>query len=143
MRVVLDSNVLISALISPHGPPHRIYLAWREKRFELFTCPEQLDELRRASRYPKLRSLVPAHSFGALINLLQRATIFEGFPAHHEATDPWDAYLLDLSEAASADYLVTGDKRAGLLQRGAINRSRILTAKAFCEVALGQREMRG
>ena len=54
MRVVLDSNVLLSALISPHGAPHRIYEAWRARRFELVTCPTQLDEIRRASRYPKL-----------------------------------------------------------------------------------------
>lgn len=136
MRVVLDSNILISALISPHGPPHQIYMAWREKRFELFTCSEQMDELRRASRYPKLRLLVPAHAFGALMNLLCRATILEGFPAHYEATDPHDAYLLDLAVAADADYLVTGDKRAGLLQRDRVGRTHILAARTFCEAAL-------
>jgi predicted nucleic acid-binding protein len=53
MRVVLDSNILFSALISPHGPPHRIHLAWRKKRFEPITAPVQLDEPRRASRSPK------------------------------------------------------------------------------------------
>jgi uncharacterized protein len=136
MRVVLDSNILISALISPHGPPHRIFLAWREKRFELFTCTEQLDELRRASQYPKLRKLVPAHSFGALINLLRRATLIDNHSIRYEADDPRDAYLLDLATAAKANYLVTGDKRAGLLQRGAVASARILTAAAFCETAL-------
>ena len=50
MRVVLDSNVLLSALISPHGAPHRVYEAWRERRFDLVTCPTQLDEIRRASK---------------------------------------------------------------------------------------------
>ena len=50
MRVVLDSNILLSALISPHGPPHRIYEAWRQRRFELVTTGVQLDELRRSSR---------------------------------------------------------------------------------------------
>ena len=49
MRAVLDSNILFSALISPHGPPHRIYQAWRERRLALVTCPAQLDEIRRAS----------------------------------------------------------------------------------------------
>ena len=46
MRAVLDSNILFSALISPHGPPHRIYEAWRQRRFELVTTGIQLDELR-------------------------------------------------------------------------------------------------
>jgi uncharacterized protein len=51
MRVILDSNILFSALISPIGPPHRIYQAWRAKRFELATCSIQIGEIRRASRY--------------------------------------------------------------------------------------------
>jgi hypothetical protein len=136
MRVVLDSNILISALISPHHAPHRIYEAWRQRRFELITCREQLEELRRASRYPKLRLLVPAHSFGALMNLLQRATLVENFGERHVAVDPCDSYLLNLAEAAESDYLVTGDKRAGLLQRGQIGRARILTASNFCETIL-------
>ena len=34
MRVVLDTNALLSALISPHGPPDTIYRAWRAARFE-------------------------------------------------------------------------------------------------------------
>jgi predicted nucleic acid-binding protein len=33
MRVVLDTNILFSALISPHGPPDEIYRAWRLAHF--------------------------------------------------------------------------------------------------------------
>jgi len=57
MRVVLDTNILLSALISPHGSPDIIYRAWRAARFELVTSTTQLDELRRASRYPKLKAV--------------------------------------------------------------------------------------
>ena len=32
MRVVLDTNILLSALISPHGAPDTIYRAWRLAR---------------------------------------------------------------------------------------------------------------
>lgn len=49
MRVVLDSNILFSALISPHGAPDAIYRAWRSARFEVVTSQVQLDEIRRAS----------------------------------------------------------------------------------------------
>jgi len=52
MRVILDTNVLLDALISPLGPPDVIYRAWRAARFELVTSTAQLDELRRACRYP-------------------------------------------------------------------------------------------
>ncbi|MBI3043261.1 MAG: putative toxin-antitoxin system toxin component, PIN family [Betaproteobacteria bacterium] len=59
MRVVLDSNVLISALISAGSPPDLIYRAWRKKRFILVTSKTQLAEIRRASRYPKLQKIAP------------------------------------------------------------------------------------
>jgi hypothetical protein len=62
MRVILDTNVLLGALISPHGPPDVIYRAWRAARFELVSSMAQLDELRRVSRYPKLKSMRALHA---------------------------------------------------------------------------------
>ena len=38
MKVVLDTNILISALISKTAPPHHIYQAWRDKRLTVLTC---------------------------------------------------------------------------------------------------------
>ena len=46
MRVVLDTNILVSALIAPAGNPAAIYNAWEQGRFTLLTCAEHLDELR-------------------------------------------------------------------------------------------------
>ena len=74
MRVILDTNVLLGALISPHGPPDIIYRAWRAARFELVTSTAQLDELRRVSRYPKLKTILPAHRVGTMVNNMQHAT---------------------------------------------------------------------
>lgn len=63
MRVVLDTNILFSALISPHGAPDVIYRAWRSACFEVVTSRTQLDEIRRASRYPKPKAVLqPARS---------------------------------------------------------------------------------
>jgi predicted nucleic acid-binding protein len=47
MRVVLDTNVLVAALISPHHPPDRVFQAWLAGVFTLVTSGEQLDEFRR------------------------------------------------------------------------------------------------
>ena len=55
MRVVLDTGILIAALITRDTPPDRIYQAWRKRRFALVTSEWQLEEFRRVSRYPKLR----------------------------------------------------------------------------------------
>ena len=136
MRVVLDNNVLLSALISPRGAPDAIYRAWRAARFEIVTSVAQLDELRRASRYPKFKAVLQPHRVGAMVNNLQRAVVLKRLPSGIEADDPFDAFLLAMAVAGEVEYLVTGDRRAGLLQRGHIGRTRILTPAAFCAEAL-------
>lgn len=139
MRVILDTNVLLGALISPHGPPDTIYRAWRAARFELVTSAVQLDELRRVSRYPKLKTILPAHRIGTMVNNMQRAIVLETLPPLPdgiEASDPNDEFLLAMALAGEADYLVTGDRRAGLLQRGSIGRARIVTPATFCAEVL-------
>lgn len=139
MRVILDTNVLLGALISPHGPPDAIYHAWRASRFELVTSAVQLDELRRVSRYPKLKTILPAHRVGTMINNMQRAIVLDTLPPMPpgvEVNDPNDVFLLAMALATEADYLVTGDHCAGLLQRGNIGRTRIVTPAVFCAEVL-------
>ena len=135
MRVILDTNVLLGALISPHGPPDAIYRAWRAARFELVTSAAQLDELRRVSRYPKLKTILPAHRVGTMVNNMHRAigvAQLRPLPDGIDADDPDDAFLLAMALGGEADYLVTGDRRAGLLQRGRLGRTRIVTPTTFC-----------
>ena len=55
MDVVLDTNVVISALISPRGAPAQIYRAWQKGRFTYVSSPPLLDELARALSYPRVR----------------------------------------------------------------------------------------
>lgn len=139
MRVILDTNVLLGALISPYGPPDTIYRAWRAGRFDLVTATEQLKELRRVSRYPKLKAILPAHRVGTLVNYMRSAIVLEvlpPLPAGVEADDPNDTFLLAMAFASEADYLVTGDRRAGLLQRSSVGRARIVTPATFCAEVL-------
>jgi len=51
VKVVLDTNVLLSGLMAPQGTPGRILAARFETRFEV----EQLAEIGRARSYPKIR----------------------------------------------------------------------------------------
>ena len=135
MRVVLDSNVLISALISAGSPPDLIYRAWREKRFTLVTLKTQLAELRRASRYPKLQKLVPSREFGVPINRLHGALVLNKLPRVDLSSDPADNYLLAMAAAAQADFLVTGDAK-DLLRIKKFAHTRILTPGSFLKVFL-------
>ena len=45
MRIVLDTNVLVSALITKGAPPDRLYQAWLRNEIELVTSAAQIDEL--------------------------------------------------------------------------------------------------
>ena len=136
MRVVLDTNILFSALISPHGAPDVIYRAWRSARFEVVTSQTQLDEIRRASHYPKFQTVLQPAIVGTMLNNLQRALVLEKLTITIEADDPDDSFLLAMALKGEADYLVTGDRRAGLLRRGHIERTRIVTPAIFCAEVL-------
>lgn len=76
------------------------------------------------------------HLVGAMVNSLQRAVVLEQLPTDIEADDPFDTFLLAMALVGEADYLVTGDLRAGLLKRGHFNRTRIVTPAVFCAQAL-------
>lgn len=134
MRVVLDTSILIAALITSGTPPDRIYQAWRRKRFELVTSRWQLDEFRRASRYEKLRRFVNPVEAGNLIGGLRRDSIvLDRLPHLDLSPDPNDNPVLAMAVAASAHYLVTGDRR-GLLALKKVETARIVTAREFLAV---------
>lgn len=141
MRVALDTNVLLSALLSPRGYPDTIYRAWRAARFEVATSLDQLDELRRASRYPKFKAVLQPHRVGTMVHNLQRAVVLEQLPqlgtvaAADHSFDRFDTFLLAIAVAGEADYLVTGDHRAGLVQQKSVGRTRIVTPEMFCAEA--------
>jgi len=131
VRVILDTNILVAALISPSGPPAAILQAFLDERFALATCEPQLEEFRRVTRDPKLRKRVKPAEAGALVNELRAlALISKRLPKIERSSDPHDDFLLALAEAAGDDYLVTGDK-SGLLALRKHGRTRIVTAERF------------
>ena len=137
MKVVLDTNVLISALISPHNPPDLILQSW-------LASEDQLEEIRRVSRYAHLQPFLQPHRVGVLVNRMRSlATIVRPESLiSEEALDPDDNFLIAICEAGSANNLVTGDQRAGLLERRHIGATEILTAAQFAERYLGWRVQR-
>jgi uncharacterized protein len=112
MRVVLDTNVLVSALISRSGPTDRLYVAWRNRRYQLVTSIEQLDEFRRVTRYPRVKKLIDPSAAGVMHNQLRiSAIVLDKLPTVNRSRDPGDNFLLAMAEAGAAEYLVSGDKR--------------------------------
>jgi len=131
MRVVLDTNILLSALITPDGMSSRIVDAWFEDRFELLTHALQLDELRGVTRRHRIRARFRPAEAGRLVNRLYAGAVFVGrLPRIARSDDPGDDFLLAVCEADEADYLVTRDK-TGLLALARHGRTAILTARDF------------
>ena len=134
MRVVLDTNILVSALIAPAGKPAAIYKAWVEGKFAVLTCAAHLDELLATLQKPRVAELVKPYKAGRLVNQIKRLAEDAGpLPLVHRSPDPTDDFLLALCEAGNADYLVTGDK-SGLLALGRHKATRIVSARDFAAI---------
>jgi uncharacterized protein len=131
MRVVLDTNIMVSALLIQLGHPAAIYRAWQEGYFTLLVCAEQLEELRATLRKPAIAARIKPHRAGRLVNQLRDlAEVVGALPRIQRSSDPGDDFLLGLSEAGRADYLVTGDKD-GLLALRRHKSTRIISASEF------------
>lgn len=134
MRVILDTNVLVSALLVPGGVPAQLLDAWFDGRFVLLTSEEQLDELRRVTRQPRIRTYVEPSTAGSLVNDLRHfAELAKELPRLNVSTDPVDNFLLAMATVGRADYLVTGDKR-DLLALKRCGTTRIVSTKRFLEI---------
>ena len=131
MRVVLDTNIIVSALIAPAGKPAAIIDAWLDGKFTLLTCAAHVDELRSTLQKPRVAELVKPHKAGGLVNQIKRfAEDIDLLPPVERSPDPTDDFLLALCEAGNADYLVTGDK-SGHLALDRHKATRIVSARQF------------
>ncbi|WP_454887248.1 putative toxin-antitoxin system toxin component, PIN family [Sphingomonas oryzagri] len=139
MRVILDTNVLLSGLISPSGGPSRLIEAWLDHRFTLISHSIQLDGFRDVSRRDKIRALLRPAEAGRLLNqIMLVAEIPDKLPPVERSRDPRDDFLLGLSEAGRADWLVTGDKD-DILALDRHGRTRIVTVtRLLTELALAR-----
>ena len=113
MKVVLDTNVLLSGLMFPEGTPGRIVAAWVEARFEVALSLDQLAELGRVLEYPKIRRKLGWDDEQIELFIKQlyiRAEVVElGVISVEVPRDQGDAPILATLAATNADVLVTGD----------------------------------
>ena len=134
MRVVLDTNVLLSAILSEQSVPARVLEGWYRRKFTLLSSLEQIEEVKRVSRYPHLASRLSAARAGRLVNDLRDvATIVTDLQSLDISADPFDNYLIAMVDAGNADYLVSGDK-ADLLALGKHGGARIISVREFATV---------
>jgi putative PIN family toxin of toxin-antitoxin system len=109
-RIVLDTNVIVSAMLSPNGNEGLVLRLALAGEFELCISPVVLVEYRKVLERPKLR--VPAWKIEDLFSKLDsRAKLVH--PSHTVGASPdeSDNRFLECAEVADAEYLITGNKR--------------------------------
>lgn len=111
-RVVLDTNVVLSALVFAQGRLTSLRHAWQHGRCHPLVSNATTAELIRVLNYPKFK-LTNEDQQELLADYLPYCTIVN-VPAPPPQTppcrDPFDVPFLVLAIAGKADYLVTGDK---------------------------------
>ena len=129
MRLVLDTNILISGLISPRGKPAALLDAVRHGRATLITSARQLDEFRDVVARPKLRRFLKPGAAEGLLRLIDAAAVVvaDPLPTVTASPDPDDNAILATAVAGRAAWVVTGDK-AHLLSLGDYAGVEIITA---------------
>ena len=131
MRVVLDANVLVSALISRAGAPARLLALWLEGEFELVVCETLLEEVEKTLGRPKIGARVSQADADAFVRLLRELAESVAEPKEPPAirsADPNDDYLIAMA-ARERVPLVSGDQH--LLELG--DRFPIMSPRAFLD----------
>ena len=112
MRFVLDTNVVISALLW-NGSPRQLLGLIRKTGFGLPTCPELMDELARVLAYPKFHQrIIRSNTDINVICKNYRGFVQEIYvpkPIRNVCRDLTDDIILACAVAANADLIVTGD----------------------------------
>lgn len=110
MRVVLDTNVLVSALLSPDGPPARALALIATRRVDLLVDDRILAEYEQVLRRPKF-SMEPRTVSELLQQLEALAEYVPPAPCPATLPDPGDLKFLECASAGLADCIVTGNPR--------------------------------
>ncbi len=112
MRVVLDTNVLISALLSQSGAPFAIWQLWQRGKFDLLISHWQIAEVKRVLGYERVSKAykISKARRGTLIRILRREAVLVLRPRRVDLSpDPDDNPLLSIAISGKAHYLVSTD----------------------------------
>ena len=112
LQSILDTNILISALITPGGIPDQIYQAWRDEDFTLVTSNGQIAEMRRVIQYEHLQQFIKADQANRLLeNISAEAIVLESVPEMDLSPDAGDNVIIATAIAGEADFIVTGNEK--------------------------------
>ena len=133
MRVVLDTNILVSFALSPVGRSARILEAWGAGAFDVVTSRSITDEYRAALGYDRVRRRAGL-SEAQIETILKPFLLAQVEPADIPPVcrDPKDDQFLAAAIGGGADYIVSADE--DLLTLSTYRGIPILTPAAFLAI---------
>ena len=143
LRVVLDTNVVLSALVFGGGQAGQLRRAWQAGAFVLLVSAVTVQELVRVLAYPKF-ALTRGEQEELLADFLpyaQTVRMPQALPPVPECRDPLDLPFLQLAVSGQAQRLVSGDKDLLVLAQAfhLATGCRIITMSALLsEIAAGE-----
>jgi len=110
LRLVLDTNIIVSAALNPFGLPRTVLLIALTRPARLYISAPILDEYRDVLSRPELQIRKPLRQ--QFLDLLRnRAHLIFPNRRIQAASDPCDNIFLECADDARADYLITGNPR--------------------------------
>lgn len=132
MRIVLDTNVLVSALIS-EGKPERLFGELIKKRDELILSSEILSELLEVIHQPRFAKYVNEAEIELFLTLIRRTSRLVKVTSNLQVTpDLGDNLVLSTAFDGKADYIVSGDQH--LLRVREFKNIRIVTVDRMLRI---------
>jgi len=129
VRILLDTNILVSALLSRDGPPGQVLAAIKHQGHTLITSQFQIEEFRSVVSRKHLRTRISQEDAEDLVyNMEAVGVVVTDLPQIDLSPDPDDNLILATAVAGKADILVSGDK-ADMLSLGNVEGIPILTAR--------------
>jgi uncharacterized protein len=134
VRAVIDTNILLSALVFSRGTLSRCRQLWQNGEFTPLVSKPTVTELIRVLAYPKfkLTSIERDDLLADYLPFCETAQMPSELPQIPLCRDPYDEPFLHLALFGEADYLVTGDK--DLLTLVDVFSCPIVTAEYFLEM---------
>lgn len=112
MKVMLDTNIIISAALFPNGRTAQAFFKALQPPYQPIVCDYVVDELHRKFRekFPQRLTELEAFLFNALSYIKLVPTPEEAVTAEQKIRDPKDRLILRAALNAHADLFLTGDK---------------------------------
>lgn len=128
LRIVIDTNLWISFLLSPTS--HKVLSLLHDKDLVILLSEELYQEITTVASREKFRKYISGSDITLLQTyLLQRAYFVTIYSRVVFLEDPKDAFLFSLCKDGEADYLITGDKT--LLDINEFEQTKIVSLTSF------------